>query len=98
MCFDEVVFEEERFFFAFDEDAGDGGDLLHHRACFEVEFFFFLEVGGDAFFEVFGFADVDGLSEPILHEIDARLVREASHFFFQLSLIRLWHLLQIGVG
>jgi hypothetical protein len=42
-----------------------------------------LEIGGDAFFEVFGFADVEDGAEAVFHQVDAGAVGQAAQFFLE---------------
>ncbi len=43
-----------------------------------------MEIGADALAQVAGFADINDRAETVLHQIDARLVRQIADFFANL--------------
>ena len=81
--FDEFAFEEEGFGFAADDVIIEIVNAFDERAEFEVPTHAAgrLEILGDAFAEVAGFADVDDRAEAVAHKINARLVREVAQLF-----------------
>ncbi len=85
--FDELAFEEEGFGFAFDFEDVEIGDDIDEGADFrlEGEAAGGLEIGGDAFFEGFGFADVDDSSEAVFHQVHAGGVRELPDLFLDFA-------------
>ena len=93
--FDQLAFQQQSFRFRFHDENLKVVDEVEHRTDLGLgdhEFARRLEIRADPFLQVFGFSHVDGLSQPVLHQIDARLMWQAANFFFEVNFVWLWHL------
>jgi len=75
---DQVVFQQQCFSLGARDSHFDTGDMRHHQADARRDIGF-LEVGGDAFFQLPGLADIQHLAPAIEHAVNPRQQRQAGY-------------------
>ena len=88
---DKRIFEQQGVGLTVDDDVADLGDLLHQHPHLGRMLLVLHEVGGDAFAQAFGLADVDDRTLPVEELIYSRLERQQCRLLFERMAIGLLH-------
>ncbi len=83
MLFNQVAFENQSFDFRRGDDCLEVGDVRDHGLDFRAVIFAGLKILAHAIFQHDRFADVNNFSAGVLHEVNARRVRQRLQFFLK---------------